>query len=221
MLIEEEPHGATKTIGHDCSVLFGARSFPVPELLNTLKIEGSIVTLVAIHCQTETVETIVDKGAEYVPPVKENLSRLLENLQGIFDDPAEMRWVDCDCHKTEEQGYGRVGIRECWSTSDPEYLGYIATLVEWRGLQSIATVQAERQLGDPSTVTRRYFISSLTGDAKLLLQTVRGHWGCCHGETLRRWTPLHSKAHRHSRKRTTTARDLSETRRQEASPRPH
>lgn len=149
----------------------------VPELLDVLEIAGCIVTLDAIHCQTETVETIVDKGADYVLPVKENQPRLLEALQGLFDDPAEMRWVKCDYHRTENRGHGRVEIRECWSTSDREYLNYIATLAEWRGLQSIAMIQSERQLGDQTTVSRRYFISSLKGDAELLLQAVRGHWG--------------------------------------------
>jgi predicted transposase YbfD/YdcC len=149
----------------------------VPELLDALEIAGCIVTLDAIHCQTETVETIVDKGADYVLPVKENQPRLLEALQGLFDDPAEMQWVACDYHRTENRGHGRVEIRECWSTSDPEYLNYIATLAEWRGLQSIVMIQSERQLGDQTTVTRRYFISSLKGDAELLLQAVRGHWG--------------------------------------------
>jgi predicted transposase YbfD/YdcC len=149
----------------------------VPELLDVLEIAGCIVTLDAIHCQTETVETIVSKGADYVLPVKENQPRLLEALQGLFDDPAEMRWVECDYHRTEDRGHGRVEIRECWSTSDPEYLNYIGTLAEWRGLQSIVMIQTERQLGDQTTVSRRYFISSLKSDAERLLQAVRGHWG--------------------------------------------
>jgi predicted transposase YbfD/YdcC len=149
----------------------------VPELLDALEIAGCTVTLDAIHCQTETVETIVGKGADYVLPVKENQPRLLEALQGLFDDPAEMRWVACDYHRTEDRGHGRVEIRECWSTSDPEYLNYIGTLAEWRGLQSIAMIQTERQLGDQTTVTRRYFISSLKSDAERQLKAVRGHWG--------------------------------------------
>jgi predicted transposase YbfD/YdcC len=149
----------------------------VPELLDSLEIAGCIVTLDAIHCQTETVGTILEKEADYTLPVKENQPRLLEALQGLFDDPAEMHWVECDYHKTVDQGHGRLEIRECWSTSDPEYLNYIATLAEWRGLQSIAMIRAERQLGDETTVTHRYFISSLKSDAKLLLQSVRGHWG--------------------------------------------
>ena len=68
-------------------------------------------------------------------------------------------------------------IRECWSTSDPDYLNYISTPVEWRSQQSIGMIQAERQLGDQTTASRRYFISSLNGDAEPLLKAVRQHSG--------------------------------------------
>ncbi len=150
----------------------------IPRLLDTLEIAGCIVTLDALHCQTETVETIVDKGVDYVLPVKENQPRLLEALQELFDDPEEMHWVACDYHRTEDQGHGRTEIRECWSTSDPDYVRYIlGTLGEWRGLQAIAVVQSERRTGDRTTVKRRYFISSLASDAKLMLHAVRAHWG--------------------------------------------
>lgn len=149
----------------------------VPKLLDTLEIAGCIVTLDAIHCQTETVKTIVEKQADYVLPVKENQPRLLEAIQGLFDNPSEMHWVTCDYHRTEGQGHGRTEIRECWSTSDPDYLRYIGTLGDWQGLQSIALVQSQRQVDDQATVKRRYYIASLKSDAQLLLQAVRGHWG--------------------------------------------
>ena len=148
----------------------------VPELLASLEIPGCIVTLDAIHCQRDTAQTIIEKKADYVLPVKENQPRLLEALQGLFDNPAEMRWVDCNYHRTVDKGHGRIEVRECWSTSDPDYLGYIATLAEWPGLQSIAMVQAERQLDDERTVQRRYYISSLRSEAKLLLHAARTHW---------------------------------------------
>ena len=149
----------------------------IPELLDTLEIAGCIVTLDALHCQTETVGTIIEKEADYVLPVKENQPRLLEALQSLFDDPVEMHWVKGDYHRTVDKGHGRLEIRECWSTSNPDYLGYIATLADWQALQSIAMVQTERRLGDKTTVTHRYFISSLQSDAKLLLHAVRTHWG--------------------------------------------
>ncbi len=149
----------------------------VPELLEMLKIEGCIVTLDALHCQTQTVERILEKKADYVLPVKENQPRLLEALRGLFDDPEEMRWVECDSFRTVSKGHGRIETRECWTTSDPEYLKYIATLADWRGLQSIAMVQAVRQIGEQTTTTRRYFISSLETNAELMLRAVRTHWG--------------------------------------------
>lgn len=149
----------------------------VPELLETLEIEGCIVTLDALHCQTQTVEAILENRADYVLPVKENQPRLLDALQGLFDDPEEMRWVECDSFRTVNKGHGRIESRECWTTSDSEYLKYIATLADWQGLQSIAMVQAERRTGEKTTTTRRYFISSLKSDAKLMLRAVRTHWG--------------------------------------------
>jgi predicted transposase YbfD/YdcC len=149
----------------------------VPELLEMLEIEGCIVTLDALHCQTKTVETILGKKADYVLPVKENQPRLLETLQRLFDDPEEMRWVECDTFRTVEKGHGRIETRECWTTSDPEYLKYIATLADWQDLLSIAMVQSVRRIGEERTTTRRYFISSLESNAKLMLHAVRSHWG--------------------------------------------
>jgi predicted transposase YbfD/YdcC len=96
-----------------------------------LEVKGCIVTLDALHCQTQTVEAILDKQADYVLPVKENQPRLLEALQGLFDDAEEMHWVKCDSFRTVNKGHGRIESRECWTTSDPEYLKYIATLADW------------------------------------------------------------------------------------------
>ena len=95
----------------------------------------------------------------------------------MFDDPEEMQWVKGDHHREVNKGHGRLETRECWSTSDSDYLQYIATLAEWQDLRSIAMIQAERQCGEESTVSRRYFISSLACNAEKLLYTVRTHWG--------------------------------------------
>jgi predicted transposase YbfD/YdcC len=149
----------------------------VPELLELLELKGCIVTMDAMHCQTETVKCILEKEADYVLPVKENQPKLLETLQGLFDDPKEMHWVKCDHHRTVGEGHGRQEVRECWSTSDPEYLQYLTTQGDWQGVRSIAMVEAYREQAGQTTVTRRYFISSLESDAKLLLQAVRAHWG--------------------------------------------
>lgn len=149
----------------------------IPQLLDVLEVAGCIVTIDAIGCQTKIVEKIVEKQADYVLPVKENQGKLYETLQQLFDNPDEMRWVSCAHHKTVDKDHGRIEIRECWTTSDADYLRYIATFAEWRSLRSIAMVQAERRIGEQRTVERRYFISSLEPHAQPLLRATRGHWG--------------------------------------------
>ncbi len=44
-------------------------------------------------------------------------------------------------------------------------------------LRSVAMVEAERRRGAAVSRERRYYISSLPGDARQLGEAVRGHWG--------------------------------------------
>ncbi len=148
----------------------------IPQLLDMLEVSGCIVTTDAMGCQIAIAEKAIENDADYVFVVKENQGRLFETIQGLFDDPDEMRWVDCDYHKTVDKDHGRIEIRQCWTTSDPEYLQYIASFADWRGLQSIAMIQAERRIGQDKSVKRRYFISSLESNAKQLLHAARTYW---------------------------------------------
>ena len=94
----------------------------IPQLLDIPELSGCIVTIDAIGCQTAIVEKIIDQKADYVLPVKKNLGRLHEAVRDLCDDPAELRPVKCHYHKTVDKGHGRIEIRECWTSSDPEYL---------------------------------------------------------------------------------------------------
>jgi predicted transposase YbfD/YdcC len=149
----------------------------VPQLLEQLEVAGCIVTTDAMNCQTETAKKVIENDADYVFVVKENQPRLLEAIQGLFDDPDEMRWVDCDYERTVDGNHGRIETRKCWATSDPEYLAYIASFADWPGLQSIGMIEAKRRTPEGTTVKRRYLISSLAGNAQQLLHAVRTYWG--------------------------------------------
>ena len=149
----------------------------VPQLLEMLEVSGCIVTTDAMNCQVETAKKVIENDADYVFVVKDNQPRLLEAIQGLFDDPDEMRWVDTDYDRTTDGNHGRIETRKCWTTSDPEYLAYIASLADWPGLQSIGMIEAKRRTKEGSSVKRRYFISSLESNAKRLLHAVRTYWG--------------------------------------------
>jgi predicted transposase YbfD/YdcC len=149
----------------------------VPKLLDLLEISGCIVTTDALNSQTEIAEKVLENDADYLFTIKENWPQLLETIQGLFDYPDEMRWVEHDYHKTVDDDHGRSEVRECWTTSDPEYLQYITSTTNWPNVQSIGVIEATRSTGEETTVKRRYFISSLASNAERLLATARTYWG--------------------------------------------
>jgi len=153
----------------------------IPELLSLLELAGCIVTIDAMGCQTAIAARIVEKDADYVLAVKDNQENLHQDIQELFAYAAETAFADCDYAKTINKGHGRLEIRQCWTLSDEEYFAYLRNRSAWAGLQTIAMVKSERRSGDESTIETRYFISSLSGQAKLLLKAVRQHWGIENG----------------------------------------
>jgi predicted transposase YbfD/YdcC len=146
----------------------------IPELLRLLDLEGGVVTLDAIGCQTEIAETIVDQGADYVLAVKDNQATLREDIQAAFEHTD--RFNPPDSHKTVNKGHGRIEIRECWVISDPDILAHINDYKLWKGLRSLVKLTSQRHLDGQISRKTRYFISSLPADAQRLLHAVRAHW---------------------------------------------
>ena len=57
----------------------------IPELLDTLRLEGCIVTLDAMGCQKEIAERIRAKGADYLLVLKANHGRAFEAVREHFE----------------------------------------------------------------------------------------------------------------------------------------
>jgi predicted transposase YbfD/YdcC len=57
----------------------------MPELMDQLDLKGTIVTADAMNTQKATAKKAIEKGADYILPVKENQSRLLEEIRLAFD----------------------------------------------------------------------------------------------------------------------------------------
>ena len=150
----------------------------IPQLLDLLEISGCIVTIDAMGCQRKIAEKIVKKKkADYVLALKGNQSGLFEDVKSLFERAQEMKFENCEYHKTEERGHGRIEVRECWTLSVPEYLADIRSLEDWWGLRTIIMVKSKRVVNHKISEESRYYISSLSGNAKQALRAVRGHWG--------------------------------------------
>ena len=121
-------------------------------------------------------ETIVDRGGDYILPVKENRATPLENTQEVFNQDQVDGFIDApyDHARRVNKGHGRIKNRECGYISDPDYLARDAH--KWKGLTSSVMVRAERIIGQQREVKTCYYISSLSVSAPRLLSLTRGHW---------------------------------------------
>jgi len=156
----------------------------IPELLRLLDLQGCIVTLDALGCQREIAEQIIRQGGDYVLAVKENQSGLSERVQGIFERAECADYAQIEEHEAYEtigKGHGRIEIRRCWMISDPAQALYAQSLVFWAGLRSLIKIVSERRVGDQVSTETRYYIASLSGNARRGLNAVRSHWGVENG----------------------------------------
>ena len=150
----------------------------IPELLKLLALAGCIVTIDAMGTQTNIAKAIVEAKADYVLSVKENQGHLYEDISVLFgvDQAQNFKYASLAYAQTTNKGHGRIEVRECWSTSNPQYLDLLRGQYDWMGLQSIAMVVSTRIIEGKETKRVRYYISSLPSDAQLLLSIVRKHW---------------------------------------------
>ena len=151
----------------------------IPALLETLALEGCIVTMDAMGCQKRIAETIRDRGADYVLALKGNQPQLHEAVVETFTvEQAEgFEGCDHDFHQTVNKNHGRIETRRCWVIGTSEYIRYVAPDGAWPDLHSLVMIEAQRRQGNQVTAETRYYISSLPADARVLLQAVRSHWG--------------------------------------------
>jgi predicted transposase YbfD/YdcC len=150
----------------------------IPELLKLLNLSGCIVTIDAIGTQTAIAKAIREADADYVLSVKENQGHLFEDISVLFgvDREQNFKYTSLEYKKSVNKGHGRIEVRECWSTSNPEYLNLIRGVQNWTGIRSIAMIVCTRTIEGRETKYVRYYISSLLSDAERILQTVRKHW---------------------------------------------
>lgn len=145
-----------------------------PKLLEMLDIKGRTVTMDAMGCQKELAEQIVDKGGDYVLCVKGNQESLHEDVKWFFDECGDFEGIDHTYYESVEKDHGRIEVRKCWAVEDE--VKWLGIDKKWKGLRSIAAIQAERIIRGESSKEMRYYISSLPGEAKKIALAAREHW---------------------------------------------
>jgi predicted transposase YbfD/YdcC len=143
----------------------------IPRLLDILAVQGCIITIDAMGCQTAVAGKIIEKGADYILAVKGNQGHLLDDIKEAFAQGGIT-----DEHTQTDIGHGRIEKRTCRVIKD---MDWVCSATEWKGLKSIVEIVAERT--DKHTGGKekqaRYYISSLDCTAEKINLAVREHWG--------------------------------------------
>jgi predicted transposase YbfD/YdcC len=149
----------------------------IPELLMLLDMRGSVVSIDAMGCQKEIAATIMEKGADYVLAVKENQLTLAREIEECF------AWIDAEGPKEipvdhwkgkYEKDHGRIERREVRMIPCPTWP---VVQAEWTGITSLVEYKCSREaIGGEKTLSKRYYISSLSCSAEKMGGYLRNHW---------------------------------------------
>jgi len=141
----------------------------VRQLIRMLDVKGSTIVADALHCQHETVNEILDAGADYVLSVKKNQSNLYEDIAEMIDfkqaDKCESNTTPLEKETKIEKGHGRIDKRTALVTHEVEWL---MDRGNWTGVQTIGAIIT------PSEI--RLYISSRKLTPAELLNFTRKEW---------------------------------------------
>lgn len=150
----------------------------IPELLDSLFMKGSIVTIDAIGCHYEFADKIVseEKQGNYVLQVKKNQMYLYRDIQFSFK---EMEGINTAFHVIEEVddkgNHGRMEKRTYTLLTETRGLRHPDRWKSVKGLVKVEKTSVNRITGEEQSCTR-YYIASIT-DVKQVAKAIRGHWG--------------------------------------------
>ena len=149
----------------------------VPELLDQLALENSIVTLDAMGCQTAIAEKILARGGDYLLTLKGNYKLAHAAVVEHFDQHCLRRGAPCraDCDAFDDT-HGRLVRRRVFASREAASLD---ALSGWPGLRTVLAVECIRSVNSAPTKVEseiRYFLSSCPDDPAVLIQAVRSHW---------------------------------------------
>ena len=155
----------------DCSDNKGNERAVARNVIEALAMEDVIYTLDALHCQTDTMETIATAKSDFVIQLKADQSKLFEYVKESFTE----RYNDeaLNTFTRSNQGHGRQESRTVMQMKAelPEELQ-----TKWPHIRSIIEVASERQQGGQTSYHSRWYASSLTADAEQFATIIREHW---------------------------------------------
>lgn len=160
------------TIGQQIIDKKSCEKTAIPQLIQMLDLQSTVVTIDAIASFKATAELIINKKADYLLALKKNNKHLFLEVESFFNTFIDTSLI-IDVFSTEEKSHGRYEKRTCRIISD---LKYLPDVTEWKNLKSLICVESVRQVNNKISTEKRYYLSSLEPNAKILSECIRKHW---------------------------------------------
>jgi predicted transposase YbfD/YdcC len=148
----------------------------VPELLDTLHLDGCIVTLDAMGCQKDIAARIRAKAADHLLVLKANHGRAFEAVREHFERTCFGRGSGGrPVFDAFDESHGRLVRRRAFVSSA---VGELESLREWPDLRTVLAVETIRGVTGTGKVEAeiRYFLTSCGDDPAVLVRAIRRHW---------------------------------------------
>lgn len=164
-LIAAFDHGAGAVLGQ---VAVDAKSNEIPAartLLAGMELDGVVVTLDAMHTQTDTAELIAGAGGEYVFTVKRNMPTLHRNLK-------DLPWKNVPTTRQTIRTRGQRVTRTIKVVDVPDWIDFPAA-------KQVAQLRRTVTKAGSKTVEVVYLITSaghVAAPPATLAAWVQGHW---------------------------------------------
>ena len=141
-----------------------AKSNEIPcvrDLLACFDLSGVVVSVDAMHTQTDTAAAITDAGGDYVFTIKSNQPTLHRQVKAL-------PWKDVPAHCVT--GHGRRATRTIKVVTAPDW-------VDFPGARQVAQVRRTVTTGGKKSVEVLYLLTSAMAPPATLAAWVQGHWG--------------------------------------------
>jgi len=163
-LVAALAHGIGAVLGQ---VAVDAKSNEFPAVRELLKaftdLAGAVITVDALHTQSDTAQAITGRHADYVMTVKANMPTLYKQLK-------KLPWTAIPATSAVSTGHGRRARRTIKAVLVPAW-------IEFAGAAQVAQVRRTVTKKGKKTVEVVYLITSdRDADPATLAAWVRGHW---------------------------------------------
>lgn len=149
----------------------------IPELLDTLQLDGCIVTLDAMGCRKGIAERVRAKGADYLLVLKANQGRAFAAVREHFERACfGLGSGGRPVFDAFEEGHGRLVRRRVFL--DASAARGLEALSGWPDLRAVLAVETIRSITGTYKVEAeiRYFLTSCGDDPAVLVRAIRRHW---------------------------------------------